>query len=58
MGVITSRRDDLHAVRPALHGDLGAAFADRCAVLAVVIADAPYRQSVPLLDRTRPARAP
>jgi hypothetical protein len=25
MGVITSRRDDLHAVRPALHGDLGAA---------------------------------
>ena len=37
--MITSRRDDLHAVRPALHDDLGAAFADPCAVLAVVIAE-------------------
>jgi hypothetical protein len=56
--VITSHRDDLHAERPAQHDDLGAAFADPCAVLAVVIADAPCRWSVPLLARTRPARVP
>ncbi len=56
--VITLRRDDLRAERPARHDDLGAAFADPCAVLAVVTADAPCRQSVPLLARTRPFRTP
>jgi hypothetical protein len=51
--VITSRRDDLRAGRPVHRDDLGAAFADPCAVLAVVIADAPCRQSAPRLARTR-----
>src|SRR5215217_2630777 len=56
--VITSPRDDLRAGRLARHDDPCAAFADPCAVLPVVIPDAPCRQSVPLLARTRPARVP
>ena len=58
MEVITLRRDDLRAGRPARHDDLGAAFADLCAVLAVVIPYAPCQPSVPLLARTRPAWVP